>query len=314
MRTDEALVPVERGTVRRYFPEKGYGFVTTQQGGVIFFFISELLKAGYERVEEGVSVAFTRGLAKDGRLKIARFLEVYGWPAGTGTYTVEDRRLVLKNVRPAYEDGIVEVYFPKKGYGFALVGGRRVFIHEKQQGRGENASFVACRSHESAPTPVEGDLVRAVVVPGRSGTNDKASRWCLLGTAGVVEAAREVSASVEPVEGVSGYVVEIVPAAQPQQVLPPEPQPETKPTVVSAVPEPLPKRRPVVTEDWIDVDLRKLRKDRVSYADTDDFGQVQIPWTLFIRAGIKSLKSTEVLQVRLRDDSEEFVVTAVRRK
>jgi cold shock protein len=55
---------VPRGTVKLYYPEKGYGFITPDNGGeVVFVHESEIRIAGISQLQEGQSVEYetTRG-------------------------------------------------------------------------------------------------------------------------------------------------------------------------------------------------------------------------------------------------------------
>jgi CspA family cold shock protein len=49
-----------KGTVKRFYSEKGYGFITTKdEPGDIFFHYSEIVSDGYKSVADGASVEFT---------------------------------------------------------------------------------------------------------------------------------------------------------------------------------------------------------------------------------------------------------------
>ncbi|OQS30884.1 hypothetical protein B0T40_24350 [Chromobacterium haemolyticum] len=54
--TNQSSVP-EYGTVKCYFPLKGYGFITREKGKDLFFFFKDLLDE--KTIFEGAKVAFS---------------------------------------------------------------------------------------------------------------------------------------------------------------------------------------------------------------------------------------------------------------
>ncbi len=48
----------ERGTVKWFNPEKGYGFLQRESGGDVFVHQSAILTEGYRTLEQGQSVEF----------------------------------------------------------------------------------------------------------------------------------------------------------------------------------------------------------------------------------------------------------------
>lgn len=46
------------GRVKKFNPEKGYGFITQDNGRDIFFHYSQLVMEGFKTIEEGAEVEF----------------------------------------------------------------------------------------------------------------------------------------------------------------------------------------------------------------------------------------------------------------
>ncbi|MFQ5569113.1 MAG: cold-shock protein [Rhodothermales bacterium] len=49
----------ETGTVKWFNAEKGYGFISREQGGDVFVHYSEIKSSGFRSLEEGQRVEFT---------------------------------------------------------------------------------------------------------------------------------------------------------------------------------------------------------------------------------------------------------------
>ncbi|KRN04456.1 MULTISPECIES: cold-shock protein [Holzapfeliella] len=49
---------MENGTVKWFNPEKGYGFVTREDGSDVFVHFSAIQSEGYKTLEDGQSVSF----------------------------------------------------------------------------------------------------------------------------------------------------------------------------------------------------------------------------------------------------------------
>lgn len=47
-----------QGTVKRFNKNKGFGFITTDDGKDAFFHFSQLIMDGYKTIEEGAKVEF----------------------------------------------------------------------------------------------------------------------------------------------------------------------------------------------------------------------------------------------------------------
>ena len=56
----------EKGTVKWFNAEKGYGFITREQGDDIFVHFRSIQGEGYRTLEEGQKVEFTVGKGKKG--------------------------------------------------------------------------------------------------------------------------------------------------------------------------------------------------------------------------------------------------------
>lgn len=190
---------VESGIVES-FAGRGFGFITLDSGEPnLFFHVVELLKAGFESISPGTRVMFHRGPGKDGRPRVARFIEIAGRP-------------------------VVEYQFHKVGKRY--------------------------------------EIVRELTRPITSARDSASSK--------TAERNSEASVPLKPVR--------------------------------------------VVPEDWIDVNVRKIRKERVTYARTESLGQVEIPWELLQKVHITSLREGEGLQVKVQEGEEHLIATAVRRR
>jgi cold shock CspA family protein len=298
-------VAIEEGVVRVFMPNSGYGFIDTDSGGSLFFYIKELLAVGLEDIDQGTRVRFVPGYAKDGRSKVVRFLEIGGLPAGRGRVVLEKGRFVLRARRPAMTPGVVEDFLPTRSYGFATVNHRRIFFHLDEQGTMSGMTFVRYGKGEQRPTPARGDMIDAVIVPGRPGTRDRASHWVLRAAPTVQDdKPPEISTVISPALAPESKTVE-------QDVTR---VPEAPAIIVPEKPEPPPHRNrvDVPENEWIEVRIHKLRRDRVSYGNTDRFGRILVPWSVFTRAGITNLRRDEVIQARCRREDDEIVAQEVR--
>jgi cold shock CspA family protein len=56
----------ERGVIRRYFLDRGFGFIARSNATEIFFHVKQTNTEGFE-LREGVEVEFTARLEPDGR-------------------------------------------------------------------------------------------------------------------------------------------------------------------------------------------------------------------------------------------------------
>lgn len=83
------------GGVQFFDPRRGYGFITLDGGGRLFFYVKELLKAGMEMIDPGVRVVFERGVDKYGRPKVSKFLEIGGNLIIPGSYKIVDGKFVM---------------------------------------------------------------------------------------------------------------------------------------------------------------------------------------------------------------------------
>src|SRR3989344_4244954 len=127
--------PAETGTVERFFQERGYGFIRLSTGQSVFFFIIELLKAGMESISFGTPVVIGRAIAKDGRVKVGRFLEINGAPVMSRNYLHLNKRWFLLGDldNGSLQQARVENFLTEKLYGFAQLAGATIFFHSNQQ-------------------------------------------------------------------------------------------------------------------------------------------------------------------------------------
>ncbi len=47
-----------KGTVKRFNKEKGFGFITNEQGNDVFFHYSQLVMDGFKDIQDGVVVEY----------------------------------------------------------------------------------------------------------------------------------------------------------------------------------------------------------------------------------------------------------------
>lgn len=105
MDSDTSSTPIESGRIWYFNKERGYGFITLDSGeGNLFFYVIELMKANMDTIDSGVHVMFNRGLAKDGRPKVSKFIEIGGHKVTEGSYSIVDGRFVFRrNESPTAE-------------------------------------------------------------------------------------------------------------------------------------------------------------------------------------------------------------------
>ena len=61
-----------KGTIRRLIADRGFGFITPEQGEDLFFHRSELQGVDYGSLTEGQQVEFEVGRGRDGRSKAVK--------------------------------------------------------------------------------------------------------------------------------------------------------------------------------------------------------------------------------------------------
>ena len=49
---------MQKGTVKWFNAEKGFGFITTEEGNDVFVYFSQINKDGFKTLEEGEKVSF----------------------------------------------------------------------------------------------------------------------------------------------------------------------------------------------------------------------------------------------------------------
>lgn len=59
---------MQNGTVKWFNSEKGYGFITDDNGQDIFVHYSDIVGEGYRNLEEGQSVVYTIGENEKGKM------------------------------------------------------------------------------------------------------------------------------------------------------------------------------------------------------------------------------------------------------
>ncbi|MGI6046273.1 MAG: cold-shock protein [Eggerthellaceae bacterium] len=65
-----------QGTVKWFNPEKGYGFISQDEGEDLFVHFSEIQMDGYKTLEEGASVSFDVREGQNGKLQAAHVVKL----------------------------------------------------------------------------------------------------------------------------------------------------------------------------------------------------------------------------------------------
>ncbi len=55
-----------KGTVKKLIRDRGFGFITAEDGNEVFFHRSDLVEADFDSMEEGASVEFEMGTGAKG--------------------------------------------------------------------------------------------------------------------------------------------------------------------------------------------------------------------------------------------------------
>ena len=55
-----------KGTVKKLIRDRGFGFITAEDGNEVFFHRSDLMEADFDSMEEGASVEFEMGTVAKG--------------------------------------------------------------------------------------------------------------------------------------------------------------------------------------------------------------------------------------------------------
>ncbi len=64
------------GTVKWFNPEKGYGFISREDGDDIFVHFSEIQMDGYKTLEEGARVSFEVIEGTNGKLQASKVVKL----------------------------------------------------------------------------------------------------------------------------------------------------------------------------------------------------------------------------------------------
>jgi CspA family cold shock protein len=308
MSEDQAFVLSESGVVKSYNKERGFGFVTTDEGHDLFVSFVAVYKANRQTMDPGVRVEFTRGVGKNGKPRLERFLMISGVPAeygkftlvdgGTFTFTSEDPpprpSKGAANKNPALggiEAGSVEIFHKARGFGFITVdGGGRLF-------------FYIVELMKANRNDIEPDT-RVMFIRGRARD-------------GRMKVAQFVEIDGVPVT-VGNYSL-----AKGKFVRLPEDEPLAEPQVAAPIkveirvskPEPQPAPAPpgIDKDEWLLVTLRKVRQGYTSYADSETLGQIIVPWLVLQKAKITSARNEERFELRCQLGDNRPVAHEIRR-
>ena len=64
------------GTVKWFNPEKGYGFISQNDGEDLFVHFSEIKKDGFKTLDEGAAVAFDVTTGQNGKLQASNVTKI----------------------------------------------------------------------------------------------------------------------------------------------------------------------------------------------------------------------------------------------
>lgn len=322
----------ESGYVKWFNNERGYGFIVLDHGGAdLFFYIAELVKANMDDIKPGTRVTFIRGVAKDSRPKVSRFLEIGGAPVVAGEYNVVDGLFVLRRYsatsstelqpRPEKkalvtgpgESGYVKWFNKEREYGFVVPDSEGADLHLSVvallKANMDNirpdtrVTFIRGMSRDGKPRvekflEVDGKPVER----GVYGRID--DRFVLF-----PDGKRPIESSEAPVQ-------QRVEAAEPEPQ--PEPQSAQVPKLLPVLPEskphlPVPQPVLVTADEWVTVTLRKLKPGQTCYADSDLLGQIIIPWPVLQAAKVTSARNHDKFRVRCDTSGEKPVALEIKR-
>ena len=67
---------MEKGTVKWFNPEKGYGFISQNDGEDLFVHFSEIKMDGFKTLDEGAAVAFDVTTGQNGKLQASNVTKI----------------------------------------------------------------------------------------------------------------------------------------------------------------------------------------------------------------------------------------------
>lgn len=65
----EGMVRMAEGTVKWFNPDKGYGFISREDGEDLFVHFSEIQSEGFKTLDEGQAVSFEVTTGQNGKLQ-----------------------------------------------------------------------------------------------------------------------------------------------------------------------------------------------------------------------------------------------------
>lgn len=197
---------------------------------------------------------------------------------------------------PPWIEAKVNHFNTEGGYGFADVqDGEVVYIHGKRRGRlMADGSFQHYPFGERGEEVRVGDIATVRIAAERERGRLFAYEW-YSGSAG---SSSEVAVSAATT-GASTGLDESSPA-------------------VDHTPVPAQRREPprLGPSDEIEVTIKSIKRDRTSYGSSETYGQILIPWSVLLAAGITSKKVDEVFVVRCIyvDSESKLQATHIRRR
>lgn len=69
-------ITMAEGTVKWFNPEKGYGFVSQEDGEDLFVHFSEIKMDGFKTLEEGAAVSFDVTTGQNGKLQASNVVKI----------------------------------------------------------------------------------------------------------------------------------------------------------------------------------------------------------------------------------------------
>ena len=67
---------MNKGTVKWFSPEKGYGFISQDGGEDLFVHYSEIKMDGYKTLDEGAAVSFDVATGSNGKLQASNVVKL----------------------------------------------------------------------------------------------------------------------------------------------------------------------------------------------------------------------------------------------
>ena len=311
MNEGQTSVLPEKGVVKFFNKEKGFGFIEfdgTEPD--LFFSYVALYAANTQDIGVGVQVVITRGVSKEGRSRVDRFLEIGGVPAEHGTFSfAAEGGFRFYSSTGTVEKGVVRTFEKDRAFGFITldIGGSSLFFFIAEL-------MKANRDDIEPGTRVE--VVRGRAKDGRL----KVSRFVKIdgvpvtpGTYSLVDGKFVLHRDDKPPSGEPPQS-EVLPVALQEALAPCRTETaECKSQPVSTPSAPKPVVPTIDKDEWLLVTLRKIRQGHTSYAESDTLGQILVPWPILQKARITSARTEERFELRCKQGEDHLVAHEIRK-